>query len=88
MIKSRLLLLLIGDLSYSMVSSINNNISSTAYALHCLEGLCITLMCQLSLQIKRMAISLLNEAKFLLEILLPNVSFEFLAFNQSINLAT
>ncbi|CAK5100804.1 unnamed protein product [Meloidogyne enterolobii] len=48
-------------------ASFERYISATAFALHCIEGLALTLLCQLRPQIKRMAISLLYEVKGFLD---------------------
>uniref|UniRef100_A0A915M906 Non-specific serine/threonine protein kinase n=4 Tax=Meloidogyne TaxID=189290 RepID=A0A915M906_MELJA len=48
-------------------TSFERYISATAFALHCIEGLALTLLCQLRPQIKRMAISLLYEVKGFLD---------------------
>ena len=56
-----------GELTNSH-ASFERYISATAFALHCIEGLALTLLCQLRPQIKRMAISLLYEVKGFLDL--------------------
>lgn len=59
----------------SIISSFSDSdsFSPTALALHCVEGLCIVLLCQLRPQIKKVTISLLREVKQLMELLAPKV---------------
>uniref|UniRef100_A0A915EW74 Cell morphogenesis protein N-terminal domain-containing protein n=1 Tax=Ditylenchus dipsaci TaxID=166011 RepID=A0A915EW74_9BILA len=55
------------QVSRSLMSPISNN--ATAYAMHCIEGFAIVLLCQLRQQLKKIAISMLKEVKQLLLLL-------------------
>uniref|UniRef100_A0A183BXC8 RING-type domain-containing protein n=1 Tax=Globodera pallida TaxID=36090 RepID=A0A183BXC8_GLOPA len=62
--------------SPQMIRSIISSLSfaenvNPAFVLHCVEGLCITLLCQLRLQTKKVVIQLLREVKQLLELFKP-----------------
>ncbi|KAI1729371.1 protein furry homolog-like [Ditylenchus destructor] len=67
----------VGSISESLPTHSNRNMASsflgnsTAYALHCIEGFAIVLLCQIRSQMKKLAISLLKEAKQLLVHLCP-----------------